>query len=70
MNGIIGAAVSMRAMLQHVYEDTSDFWHGRVPPNLAVNIVQAQNGTYTLIADDIVYYDESLIPDYYATLRR
>ena len=62
--------LSMRAMLQHVYEDTSDFWHGRVPPNLAVNIVQAQDGKYTLIEDDIIYYDESLIPDYYAPLKR
>ncbi|MBR6458835.1 MAG: histidine phosphatase family protein [Actinomycetaceae bacterium] len=62
--------LSMRAMLQHVYEDTSDFWHGRVPPNLAVNIVQARSGNYTLLEDDIVYYDESLIPDYYSTLQK
>lgn len=62
--------LSMRALLQHVYTDTSDFWHGRVPPNLAVNIVQAHGGTYTLLEDDIVYYDESLIPDYYSTLKR
>lgn len=59
--------LSMRAMLQHVYEDANDFWHGRIPPNLALNIVQAHGSNYTLIEDDIVYYDESLIPDYYST---
>lgn len=62
--------LSMRAMLQHVYEDARDFWHGRIPPNLAVNIVRVHEGKYELVGDDIIYYDDSLIPDYYAPLQR
>ncbi len=57
---------SMRALLHQVYEDKNDFWHGRVPYNCAVNIVEITNGEAKLLADDKVYYDESLAVDNYA----
>lgn len=59
-------ALSMRALLWHVYEDNSDFWHGKVPPNLAVNILRIEDGKIELVEEDKVYYDDSLIPDFYA----
>ena len=59
--GIHGAA--LRSMLNFLYDDPSDFWHGHVPYNCAVNIVEARNGRITLKEDDKIYYDRSLIAD-------
>lgn len=46
---------AVRALLQNVYEDTSDFWHGCVPPNCAVNVVRFLNGKAYLAEEDRVY---------------
>ena len=56
---------ALRAMLNILYEDPSDFWHGRVPYNCAVNIVEAEQGNIRLIAEDRIYYDPSLAVDRY-----
>ena len=56
---------ALRAMLNFLYEDKDDYWHGRVPYNCCVNIVEVKNGTATLIADDIIYYDPKLAMDRY-----
>ena len=45
-----------RAMLNALYDDPSDFWHGHVPYNCAVNIVEGNRGIGRLIADDRIYY--------------
>lgn len=62
--GIHGCAV--RAMLNFLYEDPSDFWHGHVPYNCAVNIIEASGGNIKLIADDKVCYDKKYIVDRYS----
>lgn len=51
---------ALRAMLQQVYVNTSDFWHGKIPDNCAVNIIEVENGKSKLIGDDLIYYDKSL----------
>ena len=51
---------AIRALLQQVYEDKSDFWHGQVPPNCAINIIEIKNGESHLIGDDIIFYDKNL----------
>lgn len=51
---------ALRAMLQQVYEDKEDFWHGKVPDNCAVNIIEVEEGKSRLIGDDEIYYDPSL----------
>ena len=56
---------ALRAMLNFLYEDKDDYWHGHVPYNCCVNIIEAKNGTATLIADDIIYYDPKLAIDRY-----
>lgn len=61
--GIHGCA--LRAMLNFFYENPSDFWHGHVPYNCCVSIIEVKNGEARLIADDKVYYDKSLIIDRY-----
>lgn len=53
-----------RALLNRVYEDKEDFWHGHVPPNCAVNVVEVQNGRPVLIEEDRIYYDRGECVDF------
>ncbi len=46
----------LRALLQPVYEDTSDFWQGGVCPNCGVNIIEVKGGKSTLLEKDKIYY--------------
>lgn len=50
---------AMRAFLQSVYQEPSleNFWHGRVPPNCGLSIVEVQDGKATLLKEDLVFYD-------------
>ena len=57
---------AMRALLNSLYEDKNDFWHGGVPLNCAVNIVRAENGKAELLEEDKIYYDPSFIVNHYA----
>lgn len=57
---------SVRCMLNFLYDNPEDFWHGHVPYNCAVNIVEVNDGKLKLIADDKIYYDASLCVDRYA----
>ena len=56
---------ALRAMLNFLYEDPGDFWHGHVPYNCCVNIIDAKDGTVKLIADDKIYYGQELAIDRY-----
>ena len=62
--GIHGCAV--RAMLNFLYEDPSDYWHGHVPYNCSVSIVEAEGGVARLVADDEIYYSSDLAVDRYS----
>lgn len=46
---------AVRALLQNVYHDDEGFWHGCVPPNCAVNIVEVVDGNAVLLESDKVY---------------
>lgn len=46
---------AVRALLQNVYQEPGDFWHGCTPPNCAVNIVEVRNGNAVLLEEDKVY---------------
>lgn len=58
--------VALRAMLNMLYEDPDDFWHGHVPYNCAVNIIEVNDGEARLIGDDKIYYDNDKAVDQYA----
>jgi broad specificity phosphatase PhoE len=58
--------VALRAMLNFLYDDPEDFWHGHVPYNCAVNIVEAKGGIAKLIADDRIYYSQEDVIDRFA----
>lgn len=48
---------AVRALLQNVYADAEirNFWHGCVPPNCGVNIVEVADGRAELLEEDIVF---------------
>lgn len=56
---------ALRAMLNFLYENQDDYWHGHIPYNCCVNIIDAKNGAAKLIADDIIYYNPELAIDRY-----
>ena len=60
---------AMRSLLQEVYGHEEDFWHGGVPDNCTVNIVAAEDGKFTLLADDTIYYDPALSKNPYKKYR-
>lgn len=57
---------ALRAMLNFLYEDPDDYWHGHVPYNCCVNIIDVKDGVATLIADDMIYYDREMAIDLYS----
>jgi broad specificity phosphatase PhoE len=62
---------ALRAMLNGLYGDPSDFWQGYVPYNCSLSIVEAEadadaGAKMRLVASDLVLYDQSLVVDRYA----
>ena len=56
-------------LLRNVYEDKNNFWHGGVPYNCAVSIIEVQNGVSTLLADNKIYYDPSDCVNFYKEVK-
>lgn len=46
---------AVRALLQNIYQDKEDFWHGSVPPNCSVNIVEAEGEKAWFLEEDKVF---------------
>lgn len=46
---------AVRALLQNIYHDPENFWHGCVPPNCCVNLLEVKNGKTVLLEEDKVY---------------
>ena len=46
---------AVRALLQNVYRDPRHFWHGCVPPNCSINLVEVKNGQPRFLEVDKVY---------------
>lgn len=61
---------SLRALLNPLYEDPTDFWQGSVPPNCAYTIVDVKDGVSTLMARDVIEYDPSLCINRFKALSR
>ena len=40
---------ALRAILHNIYEDKADFWHGFVPVNCAVSVVEVKDGNAKLV---------------------
>lgn len=46
---------AVRALLQNIYQDPDDFWHGCVPPNCSISLVEVIDGKAVLLEEDKVY---------------
>lgn len=46
---------AVRALLQNIYQDHEHFWHGCVPPNCSINLVEVKDGKAWLLEEDKVY---------------
>ena len=46
---------AVRALLQNIYQDPAHFWHGCVPPNCSINLVEVKDGKICLLEEDKVY---------------
>ena len=55
----------MRAMINYLIDDPSNYWCGRAPYNCSVTIVETENGKPKITAMDKVFFDESLIVDHF-----
>ena len=56
---------ALRAMVNSLYPDPSDFWRGHAPYNCSVTLVEVTDGVPRLVEEDRVFYDRSLIVDHY-----
>ena len=54
-----------RALLNPFYDDPTDFWHGRVPDNCAVNVIEADESGARLVGEDRLFYDPALAVNNY-----
>ena len=54
---------AMRAMVNCLRDDPSDFWYGHAPYNCSVTVVETEGSSARITAVDRVYYDKSLIVD-------
>lgn len=57
---------AMRAMVNDLLEDPSDFWLGHAPYNCSLTIVEAEGGVARITDIDRVFYDPKLIVDHSA----
>ena len=56
---------AMRAMVNHLLPDPSDYWLGHAPYNCSFTIIDAEGGKPHIVEIDKVFYDQSLIVDHY-----
>lgn len=56
---------ALRAMLNSLYDDPSDFWQGHIPYNCSISILSANNGKVKLLESDKIFYDPADCVDRY-----
>ena len=56
---------ALRAMLNFLYDDPSDFWQGHIPYNCSISILDAHNGKVRLLESDKIFYDPIYCVDRY-----
>ncbi len=58
---------AVRAMLNPLYDDPTDFWQGSVPLNCSVNILSFRDGKWEFVEKDKIYYDPKYAVDRYSS---
>ena len=56
---------AMRGMVNYLLDEPSNYWLGHAPYNCSFTIVEAESGKARITDIDKVYYDPSLIVDYF-----
>lgn len=56
---------ALRGILNHLYENPSDFWQEGVPANCAVSILKVEKGNSCFLEKDKIYYGQSLLKNFY-----
>ena len=56
---------ALRAMLNFLYPDPSDFWQGHIPYNCSISILDAHDGKVSLVENDKIFYDPADCVDRY-----
>ena len=56
---------AMRAMVNDLSDNPSDYWRGHAPYNCSFTIVEAEGGKARITDVDKVYYDPGLIVDHF-----
>ncbi|MCR4673233.1 MAG: histidine phosphatase family protein, partial [Lachnospiraceae bacterium] len=56
---------ALRAMVNYLSDDPSDFWLGHAPYNCSFTIIETEGKKAHIVEVDKVYYDESLIVDHF-----
>ena len=59
---------AIRCMLNFLYSNPKDFWHGNKLLNCAVNIIEILNHKIRILEEDKIYYDPCYIIDRYADI--
>lgn len=52
--------IAVRGFLNNIYKNKLDFWHGGLPDNCSVNVIEVTDGVAELIVDDKIFYDKDL----------
>ena len=56
---------AMRAMVNYLLDNPSDYWCGHAPYNCSATVIEAEKGSARITDMDRVWYDRSLIVDHY-----
>ena len=62
---VVTHGCALRAMLNNIYDNPADYWHGHVPYNCCVNVLKVANEKTVLVADDMVMYPIDMMVDRY-----
>lgn len=62
---VVTHGCALRAMLNMFYDNKTDFWHGNVPFNCCVNIIEVKNGEGKIKEEDKVFYPQEMVFDWY-----
>lgn len=57
---------AMRAMIHYLKDEPASYWGDHAPYNCSFTILEAEGGVGRIAEIDKVYYDQSLIADYYS----
>lgn len=62
---IVTHGCAVRGILNHLYDEPTDFWQGKIPPNCSLNLVQKEGENIKILMRDRIFYDPNLVENHY-----